>query len=342
MNNILLQRLLKSSPTKYTSILSKSELFNAIEIIPVDIPIINVAFSGELDGGMTSGVTIIAGAPKTFKTLLGLICVKAYLDKYEDAICVLYDSERGITKNYLLSRGINPERILHTPVENLEELKFDFIRQLKELDRGDKVIFLIDSIGNTASLKEIDDSLAEKSVSDMQRPKILKSLFRMITPALVNKDIPCIAIAHTYDTLDLYSKQVISGGIGIIYSANQAFIITKAQEKEKVDGKDELTGWNFTIHIEKSRFVREKSKLTFKVLYSKGIQKYSGLLDLAIEAKLIDNSSKGWYALPNEERKFRLKEIEDNEEFWIDILKDETFKTFVRNKYKLLPEYDEA
>jgi hypothetical protein len=340
MNNVLLNKLLKNSPTKYTSILSNSELFNNIEIIPTDIPIINLSFSGELDGGMTSGLTIFAGPTKTFKTLLGLICVKAYLDKYPEAICILYDSERGITKEYLLSIGIDPSRIIHTPIENLEELKFDMVKQLKEINRGDKVIFLIDSIGNTASLKEIEDSLSEKSVADMQRPKVIKSLFRMVTPSLVNKDIPCIAVCHTYETMELYSKQIISGGTGLIYSANQAFIISKAQEKEG-SGKDkELTGWNFTIHIEKSRYVREKSKFVFKVLYNKGIQKYSGLLDLGIEAGLIDNSSKGWYSRIGEEKKYREKEIE-TEDFWGSILQDNYFKTFVRNKYKLLSECDE-
>jgi hypothetical protein len=340
MNNILLNKLLKNSSTKHTSILSESDFFNNIDNIQLDVPILNLAFSGELYGGMTSGLTIFAGPTKTFKTLLGLVCVRAYLNKYPDAVCILYDSERGITKNYLLSQGINSERVLHTPIENLEELKFDMVKQLKGIERGNKVIFLIDSIGNTASLKEIEDSLSEKSVADLQRPKVIKSLFRMVTASLVNKDIPCIAVCHTYETMELYSKQIISGGTGLIYSANQAFIISKAQEKEKVDGKDELTGWNFTIHIEKSRYVKEKSKLTFKVLYSKGIVKYSGLLDLGIEAGLIDNSSKGWYLRQNDEKKYRLKEIEDSEEFWKDILQDKTFKTFVRNKYKLLPEYD--
>jgi hypothetical protein len=339
--NKLLQKLLKTSPTKHTSVLSESDFFNNKDNILIDVPIINVAFSGELDGGLSSGLTIIAGPTRTFKTLLGLVCVKAYMDKYPEALCILYDSERGVTKEYLLSQGIDPRRVIHTPIENLEELKFDMVKQLKEIERGDKVIFLIDSIGNTASLKEIEDSLSEKSTVDLQRPKVIKSLTRMIIPPLVNRDLPCIAICHTYETMELYSKQIISGGTGLLLSCNQAFIISKAQEKEGTGKDKELTGWTFTIHIEKSRFVKEKSKFSFKVLYNKGIQKYSGLLDLGIEAGLIDNSSQGWYRHRDDEKKYRLKEIE-TEEFWTDILKDETFKSFVKNKYKLLSEYDET
>lgn len=171
-----------------------------------------MAFSGKLNGGITSGLTLLAGPSKSFKTNCALVCVKAYLDKYEDAVCVLYDSEGGITPEYLAAQGIDPSRVAHIPIEHLEMLKFDMVKQLKELNRGDKVIFVIDSIGNTASLKELQDALDEKTVAEMQRAKVMKGLFRMVTPSLVNKDIPCIAICHTYSTMEMYSKQIISGG----------------------------------------------------------------------------------------------------------------------------------
>jgi RecA/RadA recombinase len=209
-----------------------------------------------------------------------LVCVRAYLNKYPEAVCILYDSEGGMTPDMLRSQGVDPARVLHVPIDHLEMLKFDMVKQLQEIQRGDKVIFVIDSIGNTASLKELDDALAEKSVAELQRAKTIKALFRMVTPSLVNKDIPCVCICHTYQEMTMYPKQIISGGTGLIYSANQAFIIGKSQEK---DGT-ELAGWNFTLNVEKSRFVREKSKLTFRVLYETGIQKYSGLLDMALES----------------------------------------------------------
>lgn len=145
-------------------------------------------------------------------TMLGLFCIKAYLDKYKDAVCVFYDSEGGVTPDYLISNGIDPNRVIHIPIEHIEMLKFDMIKTLKELDRKDKVIIMIDSIGNTASLKELEDAENEKSVAEMQRAKSLKALFRMITPSLISKDVPCICVAHSYDTMETYSRAIISGG----------------------------------------------------------------------------------------------------------------------------------
>lgn len=212
MANKLLEKILKNSPTKYASILSESAMFNNKDTISTDIPIVNVAFSGELNGGITSGLTLFAGPSKSFKSNLALVCVKAYLNKYKDSVCVLYDSEGGMNPEYLESQGVDSTRVVHIPIEHLEMLKFDIVKQLQELNRGDKVIFVIDSIGNTASLKELEDAQNEKSVAEMQRAKSIKGLFRMVTPSLVNKDIPCITICHTYSTMEIYSKQIISGG----------------------------------------------------------------------------------------------------------------------------------
>ncbi len=193
----LMARLLKNSTAKYTAILSESVMFNNKDIIPTDIPIFNIAFSGMIDGGIASGLTLLAGPSKSFKSLSALVCVKAYLDKYPEAICILYDSEGGMTPDMLRGQGVDPARVLHVPIDHLEMLKFDLVKQLAEIERGDKVIFVIDSIGNTASLKELTDALDEKSVAEMQRAKTIKALFRMVTPSLVNKDVPCITICHT-------------------------------------------------------------------------------------------------------------------------------------------------
>ncbi len=130
---------------------------------------------------------------------------------------------------------------------------------------------------------------------------------------------------------------VITHNTGLYYSANMIFIISKAQEK---DG-DELAGWKFTINIEKSRYVKEKSKLPFTVLYDGGIQKWSSLFELAQEAGFIIKPKMGWYNLVDQttgeisEKSYRAKDIEKNNSYFEALIKHEKFKHFVREKYKL-------
>jgi len=333
----LLERLTKSGSIKGSAVLSESAFFNAKDVIPTDLPILNIAFSGSLDGGLVPGLTIFAGMSKSFKTLLALYCMKAYFNKYPDAIALLYDSEFGITPEYLETNGIDPSRVLHIPIEHVEQLKFDIVKRLEEIKRGDHVFIMVDSLGALASKKEVEDAENEKSVADMSRAKAIRSLLRIITPHLTMKDLPCIIINHVYQEIGMFPKTIIPGGTAVTYAANQIFVIGKAQEK---DGT-EIAGYKFTINIEKSRFVREKAKLPFTVLYEKGILKWSSLFDLAIESGHIIKANQGWYNPIDLETgeilepKRRAKDIESDNKFFETLIEDTNFKEFVSKKFKL-------
>ncbi len=203
---------LKNVGSVKSETIAESAFFKPKEVIQTSIPIINVAFTGELTGGLVSGLTVLAGPSKHFKTNLGLVAVRAYMDKYEDAICIFYDSEFGVTPEYLSAHGIDGNRVLHLPIEHIEQLKFDLVAKLKEIKRTDRVIIFVDSLGNLASKKEVEDAENEKSVADMTRAKSIKSLFRIITPHLTLKDIPCIVVNHVYEETGMFAKTVVSGG----------------------------------------------------------------------------------------------------------------------------------
>lgn len=330
MASKLLDKLMKAGAVKNADILSDSSFFVMKDCIPTELPILNIAFSGSIDGGLVPGLTIVAGQSKSYKTLLSLYCMKAYFEKYPEAVALLYDSEFGITPEYLEMNGIDPTRIIHIPIEHIEQLKFDVVKRLNEIQRGDKVFLMIDSIGSLSSKKEVDDAIDEKSVADMTRAKSIRSLLRIITPHLTMKDIPCLAINHTYQTMEMFSKAVVGGGTSVMYSANQVFIITRSQEK---DGTD-LVGYNFTINIEKSRFVKEKSKLTFQVKFNEGINKYSGLMDIALVSGHVIKPKNGWYQVAGIEKNYRLADT-NNAAFWDQILETDSFKEYVEYSYKL-------
>jgi RecA/RadA recombinase len=331
----ILDKIKKNSSIKDSAVLAKSKFFNAKDMIQTAVPIINVALSGKLDGGLTPGLTMWAGPSKHFKTAFSLLMAKSYLDKYEDAALLFYDSEFGTPQSYFDSFGIDTNRVLHTPLTDIEQLKFDIMSQLTQLERGDKLIIIVDSIGNLASKKEVEDALAEKSVADMSRAKQVKSLFRMVTPHLNLKDIPMIVVNHTYMEIGMFPKAIVGGGTGSYYSADNIFIIGRQQEKEGT----EVVGYNFIINVEKSRYVKEKSKIPVTVSFDGGISKWSGLLDLAIESGHVVKPSNGWYSKVDndgviEDKKYRIKET-DTKEFWLPILKQKTFQDFIENKYRV-------
>lgn len=209
--NALLAKLLKNSTQKHTSVMSDSKLFTT-ETVLTDIPILNLALSGSLRSGLDSGVISVAAPSKHFKSLLSLFMVSAYMKKYPESICLFYDSEFGSPPEYLKMYDIDINRVVHTPITTIEELKHDITVQTKGIERGDKVIIFMDSVGNLASEKETLDAEKGENKTDMTRAKALKSMFRIVTPQMKLKDIPCVVINHTYETLEMFSKTTMSGG----------------------------------------------------------------------------------------------------------------------------------
>jgi len=333
----LMAKLKKNSKVSGTAVLDKSEFFQEKELTRIDVPMMNVALSGRLDGGLASGLTVLAGPSKHFKTSFALKMASAYLDSDPEAMMLFYDSEFGSPQSYFENFGIDTSRVLHTPITNVEELKFDLINQLEEIGKDDKVIIVIDSIGNLASKKELEDAINEKSVADMSRAKALKGLFRMSTPYLTMRNIPLLAINHTYKEIGLFPKDIVGGGTGIYYSADNIWIIGRRQNKKGT----EVTGYDFIINVEKSRFVKEKSKIPISVSWDGGIERYSGLLDIALAGGYVTKPSNGWYQLVNRATgevigtKVREKDTL-TPEFWTEMLADETFIDFVNQMYSIV------
>ena len=332
----VMAKLKKNSKVKETDVLADSKFFSEKEQITTRVPMINVALSGNTDGGLTPGLTVLAGPSKHFKTSFALLMAQSYLEKYDDAVLLFYDSEFGSPQAYFETFGIDPERVLHTPITDVEKLKFDMISQLEALERSDNVIIVVDSIGNLASKKELEDAKNEKSVADMSRAKALKGLFRMVTPYLTMKNIPLLAINHTYQEIGLFPKAVVSGGTGIMYSADNVWIIGRRQNKTGT----EVTGYDFVINVEKSRYVKEKSKIPISVSWDGGIECYSGLLDVALAGGYVVKPSNGWYQRVDtgtgEVVGTKVREKDTlKEEFWQPVFADTDFKEFIKSAYTI-------
>ena len=332
----ILDKIKKNSSIKESAILSKSKFFTQKDMIPTSVPIINVALSGRLDGGLTPGLTMWAGPSKHFKTAFSLLMAKSYLDKYPDAALLFYDSEFGTPQSYFDSFGIDTNRVLHTPLTDIEQLKIDLMQQLNQIERGDHLIVVVDSIGNLASIKEVNDALDGKTVGDMSRAKAVKSLFRMVTPHLSLKDIPMVVVNHTYMEIGMFPKAIVGGGTGSYYSADNIFVLGRQQEKEGT----EVVGYNFIINVEKSRYVKEKSKIPVSVSFDGGISRWSGLLDIALDAGLVIKPSNGWYSRVDvttgevEDKKWRIKDT-DTKDFWMPLITSEKFQSYVKDKYQI-------
>lgn len=252
------------------------------DIIETQIPAFNMMLSGAYDGGFHGGITGLAAESRHFKTFFMIFMMKSYLDKYPESVAILFDSENGSSESAFKSYGIDTNRVVRVPIDNVEDLRFKITPIIeRDIKKGEKCFIGIDSIGNLASLKEMEDAEEGKTAEDMTRARKLKSLFRIITPKINRLDIPVVFVNHKYDEMKMYGKSIMSGGQGPLLAADTVLMITKSQNKDKTT--KELLGFDFTLVAHKSRFVREGLKIPITVEFNGGISPVSGLLEIAMK-----------------------------------------------------------
>ena len=186
-----------------------------------------------------------------------------------------------------------------------------------------------------ASRKEVEDARSGNVAEDMTRAKKFKSVFRIITPHLTIKDIPMIVVNHIYMTQEMYSKAQVSGGSGPYLAADDIWIIGRQTDTEGTGKDKSIEGYKFIINIDKSRFVKEKSKFPVSISYDEGISKWSGLFELALEGGYITSPTKGWYCLPLGSANKRRAEIENDGDFWRTLIKSTDFPEWIQKTYSL-------
>lgn len=339
-NSLMSKMLKKFGKDDKVTVLSGSTFFDKDIVIHSSVYIINLMMSGRLHGpeaGIRPGLTVVVGDSRTFKTNFCLSQMKDFLDQHPNGIAIFADCEFG-AKSSFAAFGIDKDRVIHIALENIEDLKFKIVQALAEIGPDDEVFIFVDSISQIASKKEIEDALKENSAADMTRAKQLNSFFRMITPTLMIKKIPCLVINSYYDDVsNQYAEKIIKGGKQVFLSADTILLVTRSQVKED----DQLAGWSFNYNAMKSRYVKEKSKFSIVVKYDGGIDRFSGMFDLAQEAGIIYSEKQGFYKVqPNgagldTARSFRKKELETLTQFWEWLVKDTFFNQFCTEKYAL-------
>lgn len=125
---------------------------------------------------------------------------------------------------------------------------------------------------------------------------------------------------------------VVTHNTGMYYSANNIYIIGRQMDKE---GKD-LMGHNFMMNVEKSRSVKEKAIIPINVTFEGGIDRYSGLLDVALITGHVVKPKLGWYSRPcvEDDKSWRKAQTSDDH-FWEPIFNGTDFFEKVKAVYAL-------
>ena len=332
VGNATIADIIKASGNQYADTAENSEVLNNKDSFSTQIYGMNIGLGGELTGAMTCGCLQLVGDTMTFKTLFMLVLAKSYLDKYDDAKFILFDSEHGSAKEYFDSVGIDPARVVHCPIVSVEDLRGQANKIMDILKRDQRIFFGVDSIGLLASNKEINDAISGNEAADMTRAKALNSFFRTIVSKLPVLNMPMVIVNHSYaDMKGPYAPDIIKGGKNSVLAADTIWTITRANDRE-TGGDKELKGFKFTITIHKSRKARQRSQIPIMVSFEHGINKYSGLQDIAEEGGFITSPSQGKLEYNGQTCKTA---DDDTINSWLEeLVHNEEFADYIRDTYK--------
>ena len=286
--------------------------------------IFNALLSGSIHGGLPSNkITAIAGESATGKTFFVMGMCKNFLDANPDAGVIYFESESAITKQMVIDRGIDPQRMVMFPVTTVQEFRTQALKVLDkylEQNEADRkpILLCLDSLGMLSTTKEVEDTADGKETRDMTRAQVLKAAFRVLTLKLGRAKVPMVVTNHTYDVVgSMFPTKEMGGGSGLKYAASSIVYLSKKKEK---DGT-EVIGNIVHCKNQKSRITVENKMVDVRLTYDKGLDKYYGLLDLALKYGIFKNVSTR-IELPDGSKTFG-KTINNNPEkyFTEDIMK---------------------
>ena len=294
MTNFL-KDIIKETGNEYASLVSEGvEAGDVDSFIDTGSYVFNALLGGSIYNGIPANkITALAGESATGKTFFVLGICKHFMDKNPEGGVIFFESESAVTKELIEDRKIDSKRMVIMPVTTVQEFRHQAITVLDKYNSQDPserkpLLLLLDSLGMLSTTKEMEDTAEGKETRDMTRAQIVKAAFRVLTLKLGKAKVPLIITNHTYDVVgSMFPKKEMGGGSGLKYAASSIVYLSRRKEK---DGT-EIIGNIIHCKNYKSRLTRENALVDVRLTYDKGLDRYYGLLDLALKYNIFKQVS---------------------------------------------------
>jgi len=214
-------------------------------------------------------------------------------------------------------RGVDSSRMAILPVTTVQEFRYQALQVLDYYEReggGTPLLLCLDSLGMLSTTKEIQDTEEGKETRDMTRAQIVKATFRVLTLKMGKLKVPMIMTNHTYDVVgSMFPTKEMGGGSGLKYAASTIVYLSKKKDK---DGS-EVVGNIIHCKTYKSRLTKENQMVDVRLSYTKGLDRYYGLLELGEKHGVFSKVSTR-YELPDGSKIFGKQILEAPEKYFTD------------------------
>lgn len=259
-------------------------------------------------------VSAFAGLQGTGKSFLMANIIKNAQEKGYFAVYV--DTEYATGDGFMEKIGVDmsEDKFLAVNTSIIEEV-VDFSSELlKNTDKDDKIIYIIDSLSNLQPEKDAEKfNDAKVAYGQGLREKMMKQLVTNLNSKCGDRNLAVIFTAHMYvNGMDAYGNPVLKPNVGegTLYLPSVVVQLSKGILK---DGK-EISGIKVKGKILKSRFSKSGGTCEFELPWNAGMDFYDGAVDVLVDSGVVERNG-AWYSFTDKETgetvKFQKKNFEE-------------------------------
>lgn len=288
----LKKRIEKASKGTHVSILSKSDIAKPTINIPTPAYDLNRILSGSLFKGLPArSVSLFVGPETSGKS--SIICLMLAEAQRNGYTPIIIDSEGAWTDVFVSRWGMNPEDMLYIYDMWVDSIMIT-LGQIADSE-DTKLAIALDSIGALESKKLMTDALGGDVKADQgQLQKKIKRMLKMLQDISVKKNSMVLMSGHYYGNPSQYGEAEKVGGGFYVRLAPQ--IIVSLKKSKLFDNDKKIVGSVLKAITLKNRYYPPFQEAIIEIDYNKGINKYAGILDLAMEAGIAELNG-SWYTI---------------------------------------------
>jgi len=289
----LRQSIEKNVKGAHVSVLADSEIATGRFMLSTPALDLNRILSGSLNGGIPSrNLVAIVGPEHSFKSSFMVLCMaNAQKLGYKP---VIIDTEGGITDEFCQRWGLDAKNILYVYTPWIHEVK-SVIAQIRESGEQGYVIG-IDSVGGLDRYKSFTDAVGGVPKADQGLlQKEIRSTLKLLLNVCIAQNSVSIACGHYYGMpSSVPMPDQIGGGKAMKLFPSILISLRKEYLKDGANKSDPVIGNRITATTLKNRMYPPFQQATIDIGYKTGLNKWAGIMDLAVEAEIIKKAG-GWY-----------------------------------------------
>jgi recombination protein RecA len=280
---------------------------------PIDVktissgrPELDAALGGGFGVGKIIEIFAESGCGKT-----GLCLEVAAQVQKDGGIVAVIDAEHALNTEYCEAIGINVDD-LYISQPTYGEQAIEAIRALVETGQVDLII--VDSVAALTPKSTLEGESGQAQMAVQAR--MMSQAMKLITGPAADNECTVIFINQLRATMAMYGPaQTTTGGKALKFFASQRLEI---KNKGKIKVGEDVVGFKQLIDIVKNKIGSPFKKVSYDIIYGKGIDKINGLIEGCVYEGILERAG-AWYKFNGENIAQGMKKLralmDDNEEF---------------------------